>query len=417
MKSIIENKKYRRYRAMLKEYYDNKVSESYSSKPDDLFVPNKFYPVNTISSRTQLVNYASARRNNNEYVFINMRFTETTDFNFENESELILVFKNCSFQCTRFKVDNLRLKIEFNQQSQNEIIIEGKNIYFESKGAVENLSVWESTIKLYFNDSLVNKFQIFMSDVHIVSEHSKFKNFRLVDTKIRRLLVHLDSVQNFELFPSDIIASHVIQNDDCYSQHYEALKCVIEVYRQKYIHYQNIDREKWYYYYMLYKLLSNHYYTDRKKAVIAYYYDPDRLTKKTLRKRINIIKMAIQKSRFKRLNLIEYLSRYFINPHLIFCDILLLIFIYSILYSIIGLVSENGLIFSIQFMDLKNISICDFLQNLKLAIYFSFSTFSTVGYGDLRIREGFELIPVTQMMLGITFVGVFTGSIFKRYVD
>jgi len=95
---------------------------------------------------------------------------------------------------------------------------------------------------------------------------------------------------------------------------------------------------------------------------------------------------------------------------------------FGVLYFFVGL-SSNGsdesLMYGIGSFGIdKNMDrvIYDVCVNLYYSIYFSCITFTTVGYGDLVVRNGFEIITMLEMILGVTYVGVLTGSIFKRYV-
>ncbi len=54
----------------------------------------------------------------------------------------------------------------------------------------------------------------------------------------------------------------------------------------------------------------------------------------------------------------------------------------------------------------------DELQTLEKAVYFSFVTFTTLGYGDITLSEGWRLLSGIQALNGILLVGWSTALIF-----
>lgn len=52
------------------------------------------------------------------------------------------------------------------------------------------------------------------------------------------------------------------------------------------------------------------------------------------------------------------------------------------------------------------------LTNLPEAIYFSLITFTTVGYGDITLKEGARLLSGMEAMVGIVTVGLTTAMLF-----
>ena len=54
----------------------------------------------------------------------------------------------------------------------------------------------------------------------------------------------------------------------------------------------------------------------------------------------------------------------------------------------------------------------DELATLEKAVYFSFVTFTTLGYGDITLSEGWRLISGIQALNGILLVGWSTALIF-----
>ena len=53
------------------------------------------------------------------------------------------------------------------------------------------------------------------------------------------------------------------------------------------------------------------------------------------------------------------------------------------------------------------------LQNLEQAAYFSFVTFTTLGYGDITLSEGFRLLSGIEALNGIFLVGWTTAMLFS----
>lgn len=54
----------------------------------------------------------------------------------------------------------------------------------------------------------------------------------------------------------------------------------------------------------------------------------------------------------------------------------------------------------------------DELATLEKAVYFSFVTFTTLGYGDITLSEGWRLLSGIQALNGILLVGWSTALIF-----
>ena len=52
------------------------------------------------------------------------------------------------------------------------------------------------------------------------------------------------------------------------------------------------------------------------------------------------------------------------------------------------------------------------LPNFETAIYFSFVTFTTLGYGDITLSEGWRLLSGIEAMNGILLVGWSTAVLF-----
>ena len=53
-----------------------------------------------------------------------------------------------------------------------------------------------------------------------------------------------------------------------------------------------------------------------------------------------------------------------------------------------------------------------FLHVAEIAVYFSFVTFTTLGYGDITLSEGWRLLSGIQALNGILLVGWSTALIF-----
>jgi hypothetical protein len=53
------------------------------------------------------------------------------------------------------------------------------------------------------------------------------------------------------------------------------------------------------------------------------------------------------------------------------------------------------------------------LQSLEQAVYFSFVTFTTLGYGDITLSEGWRLLSGIQALNGILLVGWSTALLFS----
>ena len=52
------------------------------------------------------------------------------------------------------------------------------------------------------------------------------------------------------------------------------------------------------------------------------------------------------------------------------------------------------------------------LADFEAAVYFSFVTFTTLGYGDITLSEGYRLLSGIQALNGILLVGWSTALMF-----
>ncbi len=50
-------------------------------------------------------------------------------------------------------------------------------------------------------------------------------------------------------------------------------------------------------------------------------------------------------------------------------------------------------------------------------MYLSVTTFSTLGYGNIIPIKYGEVVASIEMLLGAIYISIFTGTIFKRYID
>ncbi|MCY6483895.1 potassium channel family protein [Clostridium aestuarii] len=108
-----------------------------------------------------------------------------------------------------------------------------------------------------------------------------------------------------------------------------------------------------------------------------------------------------------------YTTGYFINPQRIILNCILIILCSSILYLYSGFEIVNVRTVDYSFKIGFDLTLEDYLKSLYLSVI----TFSTVGYGNI-IPKGFgEFVASLEMLLGATYIGIFTGTIFKRYVD
>lgn len=423
MKSIILNKKYKKYKEPLNDYYDKRVkyletqiNGDIDKNLDALRVESI---VTDIYSYKDLAKYAKMLTKD-KLVFEGLKW-QNINIKFENDSTKKLIFKDCILGGVSFRVNNIGIHI-INSKNElkdiyNDLHIEGKNVWLNSNCNFQSLSFLRSSFNALLNKVNIKSIDIYNCEVSIVTHLAIVESFRLANSTINVITLNLDKTQVLEYFPTDITSSHALTNNNEYSSPFLiALGTTCEIYRKKFMEYQYVDREQWYYYFMMYKLCSTHLFPERVKNIKQSF-----TTNKTSANKFKIFAKKHLKSkeisRLKSVSKLELYSRFFVNPYLLFKDMIKCILTFSIIYLVIGLKNDTGLLFSISHFDANNISVFDLFNNLALSIYFSFATFSTVGYGDLSMRTGFELITVIEMMLGISFIGVFTGSIFKRYVD
>lgn len=85
----------------------------------------------------------------------------------------------------------------------------------------------------------------------------------------------------------------------------------------------------------------------------------------------------------------------------------------SIFYLFTGISVDNT---RIILYDIHNISSLKTTDLLK-AMYLSVTTFSTLGYGNIIPIKYGEAVASIEMLLGAIYISIFTGTIFKRYID
>ncbi|NFR14751.1 two pore domain potassium channel family protein, partial [Clostridium botulinum] len=111
--------------------------------------------------------------------------------------------------------------------------------------------------------------------------------------------------------------------------------------------------------------------------------------------------------------LFKYLTGYFISPIKIILICTIIIIVSSIFYLFTGISVDNT---RIILYDIHNISSLKTTDLLK-AMYLSVTTFSTLGYGNIIPIKYGEVVASIEMLLGAIYISIFTGTIFKRYID
>ncbi|NFO84654.1 Ion channel protein [Clostridium botulinum] len=111
--------------------------------------------------------------------------------------------------------------------------------------------------------------------------------------------------------------------------------------------------------------------------------------------------------------LFKYLTGYFINPIKIILICTIIIIVSSIFYLFTGISVDNTRIILYDVHNILSLKITDLLK----AMYLSVTTFSTLGYGNIIPIKYGEVVASIEMLLGAIYISIFTGTIFKRYID
>ncbi len=98
-----------------------------------------------------------------------------------------------------------------------------------------------------------------------------------------------------------------------------------------------------------------------------------------------------------------------------FFSIICVISIFAFLYMIIGVTTVFGDVIKLDFNIISSISILDFLKLYIKFWYFSFITFSTVGFGDMIINGILgQILVCIEVFIGITIQSIWVALIIKR---
>ncbi|WP_315078982.1 potassium channel family protein [uncultured Clostridium sp.] len=111
--------------------------------------------------------------------------------------------------------------------------------------------------------------------------------------------------------------------------------------------------------------------------------------------------------------LFKYLTGYFISPIKIILICTTIIIVSSIFYLFTGISVDNTRIILYDIHNILSLKITDLLK----AMYLSVTTFSTLGYGNIIPLKYGEAVASIEMILGAIYISIFTGTIFKRYID
>ncbi|MGN2336623.1 ion channel [Clostridium cagae] len=109
----------------------------------------------------------------------------------------------------------------------------------------------------------------------------------------------------------------------------------------------------------------------------------------------------------------KYLTGYFISPIKIILICTIIIIVSSIFYLFTGISVDNTRIILYDIHNILSLKITDLLK----AMYLSVTTFSTLGYGNIIPLKYGEAVASIEMLLGAIYISIFTGTIFKRYID
>lgn len=120
-------------------------------------------------------------------------------------------------------------------------------------------------------------------------------------------------------------------------------------------------------------------------------------------------------NKYKKIGCIffKHLTGYFIKPKKILIISLIIIIISSILYLITGIRVDDTTIILYDYESLGSLKFIDLFKS----IYLSIITFSTLGYGNIVPMYYGEVVACVEMLLGAIYISIFTGTIFKRYID
>ncbi|MCG8539069.1 MAG: potassium channel family protein [Clostridia bacterium] len=111
--------------------------------------------------------------------------------------------------------------------------------------------------------------------------------------------------------------------------------------------------------------------------------------------------------------IVGLITGHFISPFRIFLLSIIVILIFSIIYLYTGFEIVDG--DYIRYYPSFSFGLTT--KHFWKAVYLSVITFSTVGYGNV-IPCGFgEVFACIEMIFGVAYFGLFTGTIFNRYVD
>lgn len=120
-------------------------------------------------------------------------------------------------------------------------------------------------------------------------------------------------------------------------------------------------------------------------------------------------------NRYKKIGnvLFKHITGYFIKPKKILLICAIIIIISSILYLITGIRIDDNTVIKYSYNNLSSVKFIDVFKS----IYLSIITFSTLGYGNIVPMHYGEVVACVEMLLGAIYISIFTGTIFKRYID
>lgn len=125
----------------------------------------------------------------------------------------------------------------------------------------------------------------------------------------------------------------------------------------------------------------------------------------------------LSSNRHSRLLLYFYknLFGYMVLPQRVSRTIILTIFFFAIIYSIGTLFAQSSIMINDQTTgQAYNVFVDDFIYGCARCVYFSVITFTTVGYGDIFPSGWLKVIAMTEGLLGVFLMSLFTVSIARK---
>ena len=368
----------------------NSIKKDY--RKNNNYEENEFYKDNKDMFEMEEVKYIFAHIKNkalgtksldSKHIYKNISNKEVNYNIFENCDFNNIKFENCTFYGSSFE------KCRFN------------NVYFSNC----NFEDEKSIVALFKNDSIFENCTFYKCNLkNIVFILTKFKETKFILSNLRNGILSECTIENITFVDCDLKSMKTIKTDiNILNFEDEFVSKVNEDTFFDLLKLKNKDKTSYEKIFKTYNGISAVFEKNRLFNYSGEYYYLAKCAERKSLKGLQKLKSSI----------FYYICGYGERPTFALISSLEVVLIFSIIYMFSGLCVNERIIH-------YNLNILSYLprklmyMDLIHCFYFSLTTFTTVGYGDI-FPIGYSVIfSGIEMILGVTLVGIWTATLARK---